>query len=402
MKVLMFGWEFPPHNSGGLGVACQGLAKALGQYADLIFVLPKKLDIKPNGKFKLISADIENISLKFINSTLIPYITSEKYYGLNRNKKSVYGRTLFEEVERYAELAGEIAKKESFDIIHAHDWLSFGAGINAKKASGKPLVAHIHATEIDRTGGNINKQIYEKEKEGLEYADRIISVSEFTKNILLNHYQIPSEKIEVVHNGIDLANYTLSANTDLSFKKLKSLGFKIVLFVGRITIMKGPDYFVRAAQKVLKHNPKTLFVMVGSGDMEGQIIDQVAKLGISDKFFFTGFLRGADLSKAFKAADLFVMPSISEPFGLTALESLIHKTPAIVSKQSGVSEVLNQVMKVDFWDTDEMADKILSVLKYKSLHKEMSTNGEKEAAFCSWESAAQKCINIYNKLAINH
>ncbi len=401
MKVLMFGWEFPPFNSGGLGVACQGLARALvGKGVELIFVLPKRLDIK-GEPFRIIYAE-DKLSLVAINSLLVPYITSDKY-GKARGcfgKNCDYASSLLEEVRRYAALAAGIAKKESFDVIHAHDWLSFAAGLAAKEVSGKPLIVHVHATEVDRTAGKVNELIYANERHGLEKADKIITVSDFTKQMLVDYYGIYPDKVSVVHNGIDLASYNLDAPSDFSLTKLKKSGFKIVLYVGRITIQKGPDYLVWAAKKVLEYQPKTMFVIVGSGDMEGQIMNQVASLGISDKFLFPGFLRGRELSEVFKSADLFVMPSVSEPFGLTCLESLAHGIPVIVSKQSGVSEVLDHALKVDFWDVDEMADKILSVLKHKSLKKTLEQNGQKEALMNTWDKSAQKCLNIYNSLTI--
>jgi glycosyltransferase involved in cell wall biosynthesis len=401
MKVLMFGWEFPPHNSGGLGVACQGLARALKEKnTDVVFVLPKFLG-NTSENFKIVYANVPDINILAVNSLLTPYISSEKYARLRRELgDAVFGNTLFEEVRRYGLIAKRIAASEPHDIIHAHDWLSFSAGMGAKSVSRRPFIAHVHATEVDRTAGNVNRYIYDRELEGVNASDRVISVSEYTKKTLINHYLQQPDKITVVHNGIDCTNYNTNVAQNLGLYRLKKLGFKIVLFVGRITIMKGPDYFVTAARHVLKERTKTMFVVVGSGDMEGQIMNQVAALGISDKFLFPGFLRGKQLSEIFKTADLFVMPSVSEPFGLTPLESLIHGTPVIVSKQSGVSEVLNHVFKVDFWDTEEMADKILSVLNYKSLQTTLKINGQKEANLITWDKAADKCLSVYNQL--NH
>jgi glycosyltransferase involved in cell wall biosynthesis len=258
----------------------------------------------------------------------------------------------------------------------------------------------MHATEIDRTAGKPNQYIYEKEREGVQAADKILAVSGYTKNTLLEHYGVNESKVNVVYNGIDSSKYNTEGDISAGLKKMKSLGYKIVLFVGRITIMKGPDYFLHAAKQVLEHNPKTIFLIAGSGDMEAQIMGQAASMGISDKFVFAGFVRGDDLSEAYRAADLFVMPSVSEPFGLVALEALIHKTPVIISRQSGVSEVLKNAMKVDFWDTTEMADKILSVLDHNSVKKELTDNGFKEAHMCNWDKAADKCIEVYDQLAL--
>lgn len=397
MKVLMFGWEYPPFNSGGLGVACQGLARALSaQGVDLIFVLPKRLG-NFGESFRFLFADSSAPSALAVNSLLVPYLTSKKYSRLRSGQPGFYGDTLLEEVARYAELAASLAQKVSFDLIHAHDWLTFSAGMAAKKVSGKPFIAHVHATEVDRTAGHVNQAIYDRERAGLHAADRIISVSEFTRQILIHQYGLSPDKIAVVHNGLDPANYAPRTPPDQALQSLKRLGFKIVLFVGRLTIMKGPDHLVSAAQKVIAHEPKAVFVIVGSGDLEGPLMHQVAAAGLSDKFLFPGFLRGEALSAVYKAADLFVMPSVSEPFGLTPLESLLHRTPVIVSKQSGVSEVLNHALKVDFWDTEELADKILSVIHYPSLQKVLRQNGTREARLCTWDQAARKCLQIYSQ-----
>lgn len=400
MKVLMFGWEFPPHNSGGLGVACHGLAHSLvGNGVDVLFVLPKRLDLTEE-RIKFIFADVPEVKVKEVDSLLAGYITSGKYASLRSKVRStLYGAGLFEEVERYALLAEDIADGSGFDVIHAHDWLSFGAGIVAKKTTGKPLVVHVHATEYDRTGGNgINKHVYGREKEGMEVADKVVTVSDLTKNLIVKHYGINPRKIETVHNGIDTDNYQIKARADSGLRKLKKAGYKIVLSVGRITLQKGIDHLMYAAKVVLEHDPKVIFVIVGSGDMEGQIMQQAASLGISDKVLFPGFLRGKQMSEAYRAADLFIMPSVSEPFGLVALEALVHGAPVIISKQSGASETIRNAMKVDFWDAKEMADQILSVLEYKSLQKDMAINGSKEAFRQNWDVAAKDVISIYNSL----
>jgi glycosyltransferase involved in cell wall biosynthesis len=397
LKVLMFGWEFPPHNSGGLGTACFGLTKALSREAtDVVFVLPKKVPVNSNHA-KLIFANEKSIKIRHVDSILYPYITSKTYSDEVRNlKDEVYGLSLMEEVRRYAKKAGAIAVSENCDIIHAHDWLAFLAGIEAKRSTGKPLVVHVHATEFDRTGGTgINTEVFEIEKRGLSDADAIIAVSGFTKNILISKYGISPEKIEVVHNGIDTEEYLkLPSRIDA----LKATGNKIVLFVGRITLQKGPDYFISAAKRVLEFRPDTLFVVSGSGDMERQMIRQAADFGIGDKVIFAGFLRGDELNALYQSADLYVMPSISEPFGITPLESLANGTPALISKQSGVSEVLNHVLKTDFWDTEDMADKIISVLDNRVLYENLRENGEREAEKNSWGNAAMKCFSIYRRL----
>lgn len=395
----MFGWEFPPFNSGGLGVACEGLAKALAFLGvKVIFVLPKKLNCyHPN--FKIIFAD-DSIKIKAVNSLLKPYSTSQSYkeiaqkIGLN----SIYEADLFNEVLRYGKMAERIAKSEDFDVIHAHDWLSFPAGIVAKNISGKPLVVHIHATEFDRAGNDPNPFVYSVEKIGMEKADAVIAISNYTKNTIVENYGIDSKKIKVVYNAIN-PNYfdqTLSGPNQLL--SLKKAGKKIVLFVGRITLQKGPDYFLRAAQKVLQFNKNVIFVVAGSGDMEHQIIEMAANMGIADKFLFAGFLKGDDLKQAYMAADLFVLPSVSEPFGLVALESLMLKTPILISKQSGVAEVIQNALKVDFWDTDEIANKILACLNYQGLGATLQEESFKEMDKLSWEKSAQKCLDIYQTL----
>ncbi len=398
----MFGWELPPQNSGGLGVACLGLAKNLAnQGAEITFVLPRKSG--DNSFFRVIPANISyNYKQIEVNSPLSPYLTPEKYRNnfLQTEENNLYGTSLFNEVCRYAECAKKIAKIEKFDVIHAHDWLSFGAGINAKKVSGKPFIAHVHATEFDRGGeGRINQEVYKKEKEGMEVADKVIAVSNFTKNIIIKHYGISPEKIEVIHNGGDHIELKNSNSKEDIFKAFKDSGYKIVVSYGRITIQKGIDYFIKMAKKVLEYDKKVIFVIAGSGDMEQQIIHQAAVLGISDKVFFTGFLRGEKCNNLYRASDIFIMPSVSEPFGLAPLEFLINGTPVLISKQSGVSEVLKNALKVDFWDTDDMANKVLTALHNKSMCNCLAENGQKEVKEISWAKAAQKCINIYKSLS---
>lgn len=397
LKVLMFGWEFPPHNSGGLGTACFGLTKALSREStDVVFVLPKKVPVNTSHA-KLVFANEKSIKVRHIDSILYPYITSERYSDEVRNlKDEVYGLSLMEEVKRYARKAGAIAVSENCDVIHAHDWLAFLAGIEAKRATGKPLVVHVHATEFDRTGGTgVNSEVYAIEKQGLEEADAVIAVSGWTKNILISKYGVPPEKIQVVHNGINTDDHKIVSNR---IESLKRVGNKIVLFVGRITLQKGPDYFIRAAKRVLEYRPDTLFVVSGSGDMERQMIRQAAESGIGDKVIFAGFLRGDELAGIYQSADLYVMPSVSEPFGITPLESLLNGTPVLISKQSGVAEVLTHVLKTDFWDTEDMADKIISVLDHRPLYESLRENGGREVERNNWRNAALKCVAIYESL----
>jgi len=392
LKVLMFGWELPPFNSGGLGVACYGLSKALSRKADILFVLPRKVDISVDFA-KLLFAN--NVKVTTINSPLTPYMTPQGYKSMSEDI-TIYGANLFEEVKRYAMEARKIAQNEDFDIIHAHDWLTFEAGIAAKEVSGKPLVVQLHSTEYDRCGGqNLNQSVFEIEKRGMELADKVVGVSNLTKKIIEEQYQIPTDKVIAIHNRINPSEYE-----DVNDKifEIKKDGRKIVLFAGRITLQKGPEYFLKVAKRVLEYDKNVLFIMAGSGDMEFQMMNEAAVMGISDKVLFTGFLRGGELNQIFKMADLFVMPSVSEPFGIAALESIINGTPVIISKQSGVSEIVQNALKVDFWDTDEMTDKILSVLKHPSLQNTLRDNGKNEIGIFSWDMAARQCLELYNSL----
>lgn len=394
----MFGWEFAPIYSGGLGVACAGLTKGLvNKNVEITFVIPKKKEeIKTH--VNLVSAEelMGKIKTIQITSLLTPYITQEAYCLVkNVGKKFsdfIYGENLFDEVHRYSEAAKQIAIEEQFDIIHAHDWLTFKAGINAKKISKKPLVVHVHATEYDRTAGlGANPLVYEIEKEGLEKADRIIAVSNYTKNLIMREYNIPSHKIEVVHNAVEFENY------DVEPTKI-SEDDKIVLFLGRITIQKGPDYFVEMAKKVSEIIPNVKFIVAGSGDMEHRMVEKAAELGIGDRMLFAGFLKGKDIARAYKMADVYVMPSVSEPFGITPLEAIKNGTPVIISKTSGVSEIIKNAIKVDFWDIDKMTNAVVGILKYPPLKETLREESLKEIQNISWSKAAEKCVEIYRGL----
>jgi len=398
-KVLMFGWEFPPHNSGGLGVACYGLSKALSnENVHITFVLPQNVGVSP-GFLKMVFAHVPRVSLRRVDSLLSPYITSESYKNLrSKAGRSMYGWGLLEEVKRYALEAQKIALEEDFDLIHAHDWLSFLAGIEAKHASGKPLITHVHATEFDRTGGHgVNQDVYNIEREGMHEADRVITVSTFTKNVVTSEYGIPHEKVTVVHNGINQDDYR-EALEKKDILALKKAGNHIVLFVGRITLQKGPEYFLYAAKRVLEKLPNTYFIIAGSGDMEHKMVRLSAALGIAGKVRFAGFVRGDDLGMLYRSADLYVLPSVSEPFGISPLESLVYGTPVLISRNAGVSEVLPHALKVDFWDIDEMANKIAAVLMNPSLRKQLVKEGQREALAATWKSAAEKCLAIYQSV----
>jgi glycosyltransferase involved in cell wall biosynthesis len=398
-RILMFGWEFPPFNSGGLGVACQGLTKSLSERGfKVTFVMPRRLAVSaPHAR--MIFAESSDVKIRSVDSVLEPYMTSKSYLRERVVEgNTIYGRDLFEEVERYKMMGAEIAQEEEFDIIYAHDWLSFGAGVEAKYATGKPLIVHVHATEFDRCGGpNVNQHVYNVEKWGMEEADRVIAVSELTKQVIVDKYGIPASKVRVVHNGIDDSTKPAGAGWN-RFRSLKASGYKIVLFLGRITIQKGPDYFVRAAARVLERNPKVMFVVSGSGDMEEGMMKLAADLNISQNVLFTGFLSGGDRHEMYTSSDLFVMPSISEPFGITPLEAMKLGTPVLISKQSGVSEIVQHAMKIDFWDVDEMANKILAIVGYPGLKETLSDYARQEADLITWADAAKKVDGIVREL----
>ncbi len=403
MKVLMFGWEFPPFNSGGLGTACYGITKALSKKGvEITFVLPRSLSVK-EGFLNIISTKLPKVKIKEVDSLLASYITFQSYKRRfllleegSSDLERYYCKDLMQEVERYSAMAKDIALEVEHDVIHVHDWMTFPAGIEANKVSGKPLVAHVHSTEIDRSGGHgVNPQVFRVEREGIKKAERIIAVSNLTKSRILKGYGVEKDKIDVVYNAVDRDKFSGVLKGQNYFKIHNK---KIVLFLGRLTLHKGPDYFLYAAKKVLERKEDVIFVIAGTGDMEEQIIEQTAELGISDRVLFTGFLQDDQLREIYKLANLYVMPSVSEPFGITTLEALASGTPVIISKQSGVSEVLNHCLKVDFWDTDEMANKIIAVLENEELEECLASNGFAEVAKFSWDDAAKKIIEIYNQL----
>ena len=409
----MFGWEFPPHNSGGLGVACQGLAGGLASLgAKITFVLPKKINCAPAmcdfvfgdiwaGKKKYL-AGVDAIA---VDSPLSPYLTAESYLQEIKDwtskdflpRHSVWRQDLMGEVIRYGQIAADIARAKNFDVIHCHDWLGVPAGLAAKKVSGKPLVFHVHATEYDRVGENgLNRDICLIEKRGFQDADAVVAVSDYTKRRVIGDYGVNPAKVAVVPNAVNHAEYAAPLADD--FLKLKRSGKKIVLFVGRLTFQKGPDYFLKAARAVSRVDKAAMFVFSGSGDMERWLIEEAARLGLADRVIFAGFLRGMDLARLYKMADLYVMPSVSEPFGLTSLEALASGAPILISRQSGVGEMVSNCLKCDFWDTDQMAAKILAALRYPALVEELRQNGLIEVKKFDWADSAQKCLGIYQTI----
>jgi len=392
----MFGWEFPPYNSGGLGVACEGLARALvAQAVDLSFVLPKKISVTEDG-VRFLFGNIGTNRVHIVDTALTPYVTAKEYLLSKRYLAgNIYGADLFSEVMRYAASVREIIAQETFDVIHAHDWLSFLAGVEAKRLSGKPLIVHVHATGFDQAGGaSVDERVYAIEQIGFEEADAIIAVSNYTKNMLISKYGVPAHKVHVVHNGVAEGSHALIEHRDTFRAPWKKNGQRMVLFVGRLTLHKGPDYFLRAARRVLDFCPDTIFVIAGSGDMEFQLVRQAAELGIADRVFFAGFARGEELRQLYAGADLYVLPSVSEPFGITPLEALTAGTPVLISKQSGVSEVLSHALKVDFWDIEEMANKIVAVLRYPPLTRQLALYGNGETRVITWQKGAKKCMEL--------
>ena len=401
MRVLTFGWEYPPSKNGGLGVACYGLTKELVHNGvEVIFVLPKSQDVSGTAKF-LFADDERLVSIRQTDVCLQPYAQSnttvDVIIGYDKAGKAIIkSRTILEEVHRFAHQAAFIAGEEEFDVIHAHDWTSYLAGVAAKVVSGKKLILHVHATSFDQAASdNVDPSIYQVECEGFAAADRIVTVSEYTRNMIITKHHVPAEKVTVVYNGCDIEEVP---RLEPTLEQLKLQGKKIVLYHGRISIQKGVDYFVKAARRVVDIDPNVVFIISGWGDMMTQVIEQVGRLGLSANVRFAGALWEVERDRMYQSADLVVMPSVSEPFGLVPLEALQHGTPSIISKQSGVAEVLTHVLKVDFWDTDEMANQILSSLRYPVIRQQMVKEGREQLKSISWKQAAQRVQQIYRSL----
>lgn len=401
MKVLTFGWDFPPSRNGGLGVACYGLTRELfADGVEVIFVLPKKQEVIGTPRFIFAGAEHKGKVIE-IPSSIQPYHSGQSMVrsivGFSSSGDPIYqNRTMLEEVKIYAREAGIIAANEDFDLIHAHDWTSYLAGVQAKRVSNKPLILHVHATSFDQAASNnVDPEIFRIEKDSFEYADQIVAVSELTRNIIIEKHDIDPTKVSVVHNGCDTF---APPRHEPALQELKKQGKKIILYHGRITIQKGVDYFIKAAKRVVEVDPNIVFVISGWGDMTNQIIRQVGELGLSGHVIFAGALWEEERDRMYQSADLVVMPSVSEPFGLVPLEAMQHGTPSLISKQSGVSEVLTHVLKVDFWDVDEMANQILAAIRYEALHKQLQSSGHQEIKRLSWSHASKKIINLYKKI----
>lgn len=422
----MFGWEFPPHIAGGLGTACYGMTRGLARNGvEVIFVMPRAYGDEDQRFARVVNASdvetigtrdhefseelLEKVSFIHIDSNMLPYISPEEYAAYHdefvrsgrthewtdvwRQRYTFsgkYGANLMEEVARYAMVAAQVAKdlEGQFDVIHAHDWLTYFAGIAAKRVSGKPLVVHMHATEFDRSGENINRRVYAIEKAGMQAADRVIAVSELTRRIVIGKYGIPAEKVVTVHNAVRFGE----SEEAVPERAVKD---KVVTFLGRITYQKGPDYFVEAAAKVLQRVPDVRFVMAGSGDLMNHMVRRVAQLGIADRFHFTGFLKGGEVQRMFRLSDVYVMPSVSEPFGISPLEAMRSGVPVIISRQSGVAEVLDYAIKVNYWDVDALADAIYGLLTYPALGRMFASKGLEEVTGLKWTNAAAKIKTVY-------
>ena len=423
----MFGWEFPPHITGGLGTACEGIVKGLAYNGvETLFVMPSASGDEDQSATTIINASdvavdtasstvdefLDKVKFVHIGTNMIPYVGPEEFssiveeerrrqsedfriqYGMKYKFSGKYGTNLMEEVARYAMVGGTIAMqhKDEFDVIHAHDWLTYLAGIAAKELTGKPLVVHVHATSYDRGDEkHIDTRILDIETRGMLAADRVVTVSNLTRSIVINKYHIDPSKVVTVHNAVDF-----SGRENLSVER--GVKDKVVTFLGRIPFQKGPEYFIEAAAKVLKRTDNVRFVMAGSGDMMNRCIKYVARLGISDRFHFTGFLRGKDVQKMFALSDVYIMPSVSEPFGISPLEAMRTNVPSIISHQSGAAEILKYAFKVDFWDVDAMADCIFGLLKYPALSSFAAKQGYDEVNRLKWNVATAKLKTIYESL----
>ena len=426
MRVLMFGWEFPPHISGGLGTACYGLTNGMSQLEDMeiLFVVPKAFGDEDQSGLRLIGANdvqlreqnthyqkiFEKIQFLEVNSNIVPYTDPEDFFKqVSKDKEGKkqyvhthfsgkleftggYGKNLFQEIANYAAVASEIAASYDFDVIHAHDWLTYPAGMAAKEVSGKPLVVHVHATDFDRSGGNVNPGVYDMERAGMHAADKIISVSNLTRNTVIHNYGVDPDKVVTVYNAVD----PVIQEENIIVKK--GYNEKVVTFLGRITMQKGPEYFIEVAKKVLQKMDNVRFVMAGSGDMMVKMIWHAASLRIMKKFHFTGFLRGDDVYRMFSLTDVYVMPSVSEPFGISPLEAMRSNVPVIISRQSGVSEILRHAVKVNFWDIDATADAIYGILNYNALSEMFKKYGKEEVDNLKWENSAIKVRDVYSSV----
>ena len=415
MKALMFGWEFPPHILGGLGTASYGLTRGMWECGDMdiTFVIPKPFGDEDKSFAKIIGASQvpvawRDVSREYVESRIGNVMNPDEYFRLrdhiyadfNYMRTNDLGCIEFSgrypdnllEDNNYSIMAGVVARTEKFDVIHSHDWLTYPAGIHAKQVTGRPLVIHVHATDYDRSRGNVNPTVFGIERDGMLHADHIITVSNLTRQTVIEKYGIDPAKVTTVHNAVVPLSQDL---LDIQVNKPKD---KIVTFLGRITMQKGPEYFVEAAAKVLKLDHNVRFVMAGSGDMMDKMIRLAAERGIADRFHFPGFQKGRQVYEMLKASDVYMMPSVSEPFGISPLEAMQMGVPSIISKQSGCAEILTNVIKTDYWDIDAMADAIYSIITYPAMYNQLREDGLKEVAQITWDKAGAKVIDIYRKV----
>ena len=412
----MFGWEFPPHILGGLGTASFGLTKGMAENGDMdiTFVIPKPWGDEPKQFARIIGANCtpvawRDVNWDYVQSRIGNVMDPQLYYDLrdhiyadfnymNTNDLGCiefsgrYPDNLLEEINNYSIVAGVIARTVQCDVIHSHDWLTYPAGIHAKQVTGKPLVIHVHATDFDRSRGNVNPTVFNIERDGMLNADHIITVSNLTRRTVIEKYGIDPAKVTTVHNAVE------PLSSELLNVQVPPKHDKVVTFLGRITMQKGPEYFVEAASQVLHKVHDVQFVMAGGGDMMEKMIRLAAQRNISDRFHFTGFLKGKQVYEMLKASDVYIMPSVSEPFGISPLEAMQMGVPSIISKQSGCAEILHNVVKVDYWDINAMADAIYSIIKYPAMHKQLSEHGLEEVSKISWKKAGAKVIDIYRQL----
>lgn len=413
MNALMFGWEFPPHILGGLGTASYGLTRGMAQQEDLsiTFVIPKPYGDEDQSFLKIIGACHVPVVYKDVSYQQVEQVQGnimhpdEYFYyrdcirydftriGTNElgciEFSGRYPDNLLQEISNYEAVAGVLAHSLDFDVIHSHDWLTYPAGIFAKQITGKPLVIHVHATDFDRSRGQVNPTVYSIERRGMDVADHIICVSELTRRTVIEKYHQDPRKVTTVHNAVDpIPNVEQFVKTPRKEK--------LVTFLGRITMQKGPEYFVEAAAKVLKRTQNVRFVMAGSGDKMQAMIDLVAERGIADKMHFTGFLKGKEVTQMLADSDVYMMPSVSEPFGISPLEAMQVGTPSIISKQSGCAEILSHAIKTDYWDIDAMADAIYAIVEYPSIYDTLSREGRNEVNQITWDKAGLKVRAIYD------
>lgn len=419
MKALMFGWEFPPHILGGLGTASYGLTRGMSEQPDMeiTFVIPKPHGDEDQSFLKIIGACNVPVvwkenSWEHVNNRIGKIMHPDEYFWLRNGIKYDFRRiytndlgcigfsgkypdNLIEEISNYEAVASVLAHQLDFDVIHSHDWLTYPAGRFAKQISGKPLVIHVHATDFDRSRGKVNPTVYKIEKDGMDAADHIMTVSDLTRRTVIEKYHQHPNKVTTVHNAVeplpDVDSFVKAPRKD-----------KIVTFLGRITMQKGPEYFVEAAARVLSKTKNVRFVMAGSGDMMNAMIDLAAKRGIADRFHFPGFLRGRDVNEMLAQSDVYIMPSVSEPFGISPLEAMQVGTPSIISYQSGCAEILTHVVKTDYWDIDAMADAIYGIVTYPAMYKSMKELGLEEVNNIKWYDAGLKVRAIYDKVIRKH